>query len=69
MNAVPRVRRRRGMATVEWIILVIVFGLGLVSGAWVVRNALVQEYTQLLQAIEKVDLRQCGSCGDSFCRQ
>lgn len=47
------------MATVEWIILVIVFGLGLVAGAWAVRNALVQEYTELIQAIETVDLQDC----------
>ncbi|MCS7303481.1 MAG: hypothetical protein NZ602_00015 [Thermoguttaceae bacterium] len=59
MKSVGRLRGRRGMATVEWIILVIVFGLGLVAGAWAVRNALVQEYTELIQAIETVDLQDC----------
>jgi len=70
MATLAQLRRRRGgMATLEWIILVIVFGLGLAAGALVVRNALVQEYSDLVQAIEKVDLHQCTPNGDDFCRQ
>ena len=62
-------RGRRGLATLEWIILVIVFGLSLAAGALAVRNALVQEYSELVQAIEKVDLHECTPKGDTFCRQ
>lgn len=47
------------MATVEWIILVIAVGLSLAAGAWLLRTTLVEEYTQLLQAIGNVDLLEC----------
>lgn len=54
--------RRRGMITVEWILLAIIFGLSLVAGAWLLRNTLLSEYGQLSDAIEEVNLWDCVQC-------
>ena len=62
MNRCINAQRRRGMITVEWILLAIIFGLSLVAGAWLLRNTLVTEYGQLSDAIEEVNLWDCVQC-------
>lgn len=59
-------QHRRGMATVEWIILAIVFGLSLVVGALLLRNTLIDEYGHLIEAIKQVDIGDCATCGPIF---
>lgn len=46
----PR-RTRRGMITLEWIILVTVIIIGTIGAVAVVRNALLEEYVEILDTI------------------
>lgn len=46
----PR-RVRRGMITLEWIILVTVIIIGTIGAVAVVRNALLEEYVEILDTI------------------
>jgi hypothetical protein len=44
-------RARRGMITLEWIILVTVIIIGTIGAVAVVRNALLEEYVEILDTI------------------
>jgi hypothetical protein len=44
-------RKRRGMITLEWIILVTVIIIGTIGAVAVVRNALLEEYVEILDTI------------------
>ena len=44
-------RQRRGAITLEWIILVTVIIVGTIGAVAVVRNALIEEYVEILDTI------------------
>jgi len=49
-------RKKRGMLTLEWILLVTILVIGLVAGIAAVRGALVSEFAELIQSICGVDV-------------
>lgn len=54
-NARTRSRRRRGAVVVEYLLLVTLVGIGAVVGLATVRMALVEELTDLAQAIAAIN--------------
>lgn len=66
-NRRPAQRRsrssRRGMLTLEWIFLITLLSIGLVSGLSAVRNSLLDKMADLCSCIE--DLQICDSESDS----
>ena len=54
----PRhLRRRRGVLTLEWILLVTVIVIGIIGGLGIVRNATVGELRDLAEAITALPAR------------
>jgi hypothetical protein len=51
-----RYERRRGALTLEWILLVTVLVIGTVGGIAAVRNALILEYTEMIETICKMSI-------------
>ena len=51
-----KLRKRRGMLTLEWILLITILVIGVVAGLSVVRNSLIGEFVDLTQAITGVDV-------------
>jgi hypothetical protein len=51
-----RSRRRRGMLTLEWILLVTVVVIGIVGGLGAVRNALLSELHDLANCIQALNI-------------
>jgi hypothetical protein len=51
------IRRRRGVLTLEWILLVTVIVIGVIGGLGVVRNATVGELTDLAEAITHLNVK------------
>lgn len=49
-------RRRRGLLTIEWIILVTVVIIGTIAAVGVIRNQLIEEYQELTQSICETNL-------------
>jgi len=49
-------RRRRGMLTVEWILIVTVVVIGIVGGLAAVRNAILSELHDLAGAITALNI-------------
>ncbi len=43
--------RRRGALTIEWIALMTILGIGVITGLALVRNALVREFVQVTDYI------------------
>ena len=59
-STAPKTReltRRRGMLTLEWIFLITLLSIGLVSGLSAVRNSLLDKMQDLCSCIE--DLQIC----------
>jgi hypothetical protein len=52
----PLGQRRRGVITLEWILLVTVIIIGTVGAVAIVRNALVLEYVEILETICKMSI-------------
>ncbi len=52
----PRRRSRRGMLTIEWIILVTVVIIGTIGAVGLIRNRLIEEYQELTQSICETNL-------------
>jgi len=50
-------RRRRGLLTLEWILLVTVIVIGITGGLGVVRNATVGELRDLAEAITHLNVK------------
>jgi Flp pilus assembly pilin Flp len=48
-------RRRRGVLTLEWILLVTVIVIGIIGGLGLVRNATVGELQDLAEAIAQLN--------------
>lgn len=51
-----RRRKRRGSLTFEWIVLVTVIGIGVLGALGVVRNQLVDEFSELVDTICATDV-------------
>ena len=51
LNKRNRHHRRRGMLTLEWILLCTVIVIGTVGGIAAVRNALILEYREMIDTI------------------
>ena len=54
-------RRRRGVLTLEWILLVTVIVIGVIGGLGVVRSATLGELKDLAQAITQLNVTPMGS--------
>jgi hypothetical protein len=50
-------RRRRGVLTLEWILLVTVIVIGVIGGLGIVRNATVGELRDLAEAITALNVK------------
>ena len=50
-------RRRRGVLTLEWILLVTVIVIGIIGGLGAVRNATLGELTDLAEAITHLNVK------------
>ena len=48
--------RRRGMLSLEWILIITIMVIGLVTGLGAVRNALLSELHDLAQAIQGLNI-------------
>jgi hypothetical protein len=55
-----RWQRRRGVLTLEWILLVTVIVLGVIGGLGLVRNATVAELKDLAEAITALNMAPGG---------
>jgi hypothetical protein len=58
MALIPKRRaRRRGVLTLEWILLITVVVIGVIGGLGAVRNATLGELTDLAEAIESLNVK------------
>lgn len=58
MASIPkRHPRRRGVLTLEWILLITVVVIGVIGGLGAVRNATLGELTDLAEAIESLNVK------------
>ena len=55
-NRLLNKRRRRGMLTVEWILMITVVVIGIVGGLAAVRNAILSELHDLAGAITALNI-------------
>jgi hypothetical protein len=55
-------RKRRGVLTLEWILLVTVIVIGIIGGLGAVRLATVNELNDLAGAIEAINTGPCQNC-------
>ena len=66
----PRKRdQRRGVLTLEWILLITVLVIGVIGGLGAVRNAMVSELADLAEAIESLNFKtesECSAEGNTF---
>jgi hypothetical protein len=56
-----RQRRRRGVLTLEWILLVTVIVIGVIGGLGAVRSATLGELKDLAEAITELNVTPTGS--------
>ena len=56
-NSRQQSRRRRGVLTLEWILLVTVIVIGIIGGLGVVRNATLGELKDLAEAITHLNVK------------
>lgn len=49
--------KRRGVLTLEWILLVTVLVIGIIGGLGAVRNATIGELVDLAEAIEAINVK------------
>ena len=58
----PRRNRRRGVLTLEWILLITVLVIGIIGGLGAVRNAVISELLDLAEAIEAINITPEAEC-------
>jgi hypothetical protein len=58
----PLRNKRRGVLTLEWILLVTVIVIGIIGGLGAVRVATVAELQDLAGAIEAINMGPCTEC-------
>ena len=56
-NQKPRNQKRRGVLTLEWVLLVTVIIIGIIGGLGAVRNATNGELLDLAEAIESLNVK------------
>ena len=56
-QATARRSKRRGVLTLEWILLVTVLVIGIIGGLGAVRNATIGELQDLAEAIEALNVQ------------
>ena len=56
--------KRRGVLTLEWILLVTVLVIGVIGGLGAVRNAVVSELQDLAEAIQALNVTPEAECED-----
>ena len=56
-NVPHRRVKRRGVLTLEWILLVTVLVIGIIGGLGAVRNATIDELSDLAEAIEAINVK------------
>ena len=54
--------RRRGVLTLEWILLITVLVIGIIGGLGAVRNAVITELQDLAEAIVSLNITPEGEC-------
>jgi hypothetical protein len=52
-----RPQRRRGVLTMEWVLLITVVVIGIIGGLGAVRNATLGELVDLAEAIESLNIK------------
>ena len=57
-------RKRLGVLTFEWILLISLLVIGIVGGLSAVRNALICELTDLADCIAALNVSGCGGCDE-----
>ena len=69
MHSVRRRRKKKrlGVLTFEWILLISLLVIGIIGGLSAVRNALLCELTDLAECIEALNVCGCGTCDLSQC--
>lgn len=55
-HAAPR-KKRRGVLTLEWIMLITVIVIGIIGGLGAVRVALVSELVDLAEAVQSLNIK------------
>ena len=59
-----RGRKRLGMLTFEWILLISLLVIGIIGGLSAVRNALICELGELAESVTALNACGDGGCGD-----
>lgn len=54
-----RERRRRGMLTLEWILVITLLVVGIIGGLSAIRNTIVCEFSGVARCIGTVDITRC----------
>jgi hypothetical protein len=63
-------QRRKGMLTLEWILIITVVVIGIIGGLGAIRNATNGELIDLAEAIESLNVKTAAECeaeGGSGC--
>lgn len=60
----PLRHKRRGVLTLEWILLVTVIVIGIIGGLGAVRAATVNELQDLAASIEAINMGPCQLCDE-----
>ena len=55
-------KKRRGVLTLEWILLVTVVVIGIIGGLGAVRNAMIGELQDLAEMIESLNIKTEAEC-------
>jgi Flp pilus assembly pilin Flp len=55
-------QQRRGMLTLEWVLIITVVVIGIIGGLGAVRNATVGELSDLAEAIESLNVKTAAEC-------
>jgi len=53
----PERKKRKGVLTLEWILLITVVVIGIIGGLGAVRNALVSELVDLAEAVQSLNVK------------
>ena len=56
-NLANRRRQRRGILTLEWILIITVLVIGVIGGVGLVRNAIVEEMADMAASIQSLQVK------------
>ena len=59
-----RARKRLGVLTFEWILLISLLVIGVIGGLSAVRNSILCELGDLSECIRAIDMCGCNNCGN-----